>query len=140
MARQVKEVTIDGRIIKVKEFTVREIRQFWSDFITPPATDKDAMAVFGDGLLKKHWGIAIEGITIEETEDLPPSELKRIYDAFRETNNVFFDLTSQLGEDPVGGMLQRFRLVILNDLMAKYAALLQAVTEPQPGTTDIVSS
>jgi len=114
--RKTKEIKLGNRLITVNELLVREIKAFWKDL----SNLQPVMGLELSPELQKIWGIAVEGITIEETEDYTPSSLKLIYDAFREVNEVFFDLAAQLeGDNP---MLVALRNAALLDLANKYMA------------------
>ena len=132
--RLTKEVPIGDKKIVVNELSVRQIKLLWKDLIHDTTTPD---IIMGNDLLKKHWDQCVSGITLDETDDLAPSELKQVYDAFNEVNGVFFDLALRvIGENP---FLQELRAAVMQDLIGKFVGLLKEDT-PAPGTTDTVSS
>jgi len=139
MSRNSKEVKIGDKIVTIYELTVRDIRALWKD-ITGADLEKPDMPFFSnEAILKKHWDKCVHGLKLEETEDLVPSELKFVYDAFSEVNAIFFDLTLKLeGENP---FLKALREAIMNSLMLQFAALSRQDTDLETsGTTDTDSS
>lgn len=137
MSRELKELKIAGKIVTVYELTVKDIKKLWKD-LTGATPETDETPIFSnEKLLREHWDKCVHGISLEETDDLVPSELKQIYDAFTEVNAIFFDLSLKLeGENP---FLKSLRAAIVNDLMLRFAALSPEDTETS-GTTDTVSS
>lgn len=85
--RKTKTIKIDDREIAIKELRVKDIRRLMDqagdgDFgfsrigdLLPMVTDLDPAAL----------------------DDMAPSELKTLWDAFREVNAVFFDLAARAG-------------------------------------------
>lgn len=136
MSRNSKEVVVNGKPITVFELTVKDIKKLWSD-ITGGSPEAQGVPFFSnDAIIRNHWTKCIHGVTLEETEDMAPSELKLIYDAFAEVNAIFFDLALKLeGEDP---FLKSLRVAVFNDLMLRFAASSPEVTQ-ESGTTDTVS-
>jgi hypothetical protein len=138
MSRQAKEVTIEGKKVTVYELTVRDIKQLWGSITKPGLAGENALSYFSNNtFLKENWDRCVHGLTLDETEDLAPSEMKLVYDAFEEVNSIFFDLALKLeGENP---FLKGLRIAIMNELIVRFAEFSKEDT-PAPGTTDIVSS
>jgi len=137
MSREFKELKIAGKNITVYELTVKDIKKLWRDMIGANPGSSDVPMFSNEALLKSHWDKCIHGIALEEADDLVPSELKMIYDAFAEVNAIFFDLVLRLeGENP---LLKGLRETILNDLMLRFAAYSQEDTK-ESGSTDTASS
>lgn len=135
--RNSKEVKIGDKTVNVFELTVRDIKQLWSDLTGTNPVPSDMPFFSNDAILKTHWDKCVHGLKLEETEDLAPSELKLVYDAFAEVNAIFFDLSLKLeGENP---FLKALREAIMNSLMLQFAALSKPDTE-ESGTTDTDSS
>jgi hypothetical protein len=108
-------VKIDDKEIVIREITVREIREFWQDFETAPAAGIDGIY----GVLERFVPTCIFGVTIKDFDDMPPSDIKRIYDAFTEVNDVFFGAARLVkGENPLIAGLQE---VIIPLLMMRFA-------------------
>lgn len=137
MSREFKELKIAGKNITVYEMTVKDIKKLWRDMIGATPESSETPMFSNEKLLKTHWDKCVHGITLDEADDLVPSELKLIYEAFAEVNAIFFDLALKLeGENP---FLKSLREAILNDLTLRFAALSQEATE-ESGNTDTASS
>jgi hypothetical protein len=135
--RQSKDIQINNKTVSVFELTVRDIKSLWKHIIgaTPEAAKQPIFS--NDKILRDYWDKCIHGLKLDETEDMTPSELKVVYDAFMEVNADFFALALQIeGENP---MLKALRAVIVNDLMLRYAALSPEDTA-ESGNTDTASS
>ena len=122
--RKQKTIKIDAKEITVRELRVKDIR----DIIE--RGDK----LVGEGLdqIEDILPLATD-LTLPEIEDMAPSELQTIWDAFREVNAVFFDLVAKTG------IVETLKSSILEDLTALFAASLDQATE-SPGNTDTPSS
>lgn len=137
MSRLSKEIQIGDKKVTVYEMTVRDIKKLWADLTGDSPETKDTPIFSNQEIMNEHWDKCIHGIKISETENLAPSELKVIYDAFTEVNAIFFDLSLKLeGENP---FLISFRGAVLRDLMLRFAALSKEAT-PESGDTDTASS
>lgn len=135
--RQSKDIQINNKTVSVFELSVRDIKSLWKHIIgaTPESAEQPIFS--NDKILRDYWDKCIHGLKLDETEDMTPSELKVVYDAFMEVNADFFALALQIeGENP---MLKALRAVIVNDLMLRYAALSPEDTA-ESGTTDTASS
>jgi hypothetical protein len=137
MSRLSKEFKIGEKTVSVYELTVKDIKKLWQDLTGSSEQTKDMPMFSNEQILRDHWDKCVHGIKLEETDELAPSELKLVYDAFSEVNAIFFDLTLKLeGENP---FLKSLRAAILNDLMLRFAVLSAEATK-ESGTTDTVSS
>lgn len=137
MSRLSKELKIEGKTVTVYELTVKDIKKLWKDLTGTSAEVIDIPMFSNEAILQEHWDKCVHGLKLEETDDLAPSELKLVYDAFSEVNAIFFDLTLKLeGENP---FLKSLRAVIMTDLMLRFAALSPEDTKTS-GTMDTVSS
>ena len=132
-----KEIKINDKAIAIFELTVKDIKKLWKDLTGDSPETADIPMFSNEVILRNHWDKCIRGITLAETDELAPSELKLIYDAFSEVNAIFFDLALRVeGENP---FLKGLRQVVLNDLMLRFAASLPVDTKTS-GPTDTVSS
>jgi len=119
----------EKRQIIVKELTVKEIRNFWQNH-----TD----TILGQGMesfdgMKPFFEVCVSGISWEELEDTTPSELKKLYTAFKDVNAVFFEVAKAVeGENPI---LVQSRVIVGRFLMNKFVSLSKPVIETH-GTTD----
>jgi hypothetical protein len=137
MARLKKELKIADKTVTVFELTVKDIKKLWQDITGSSPQTIEAPMFSNEALLREHWDKCVHGIKMDETDDMAPSELKLIYDAFSEVNAIFFDLSLKLeGENP---LLKGLREAVLNDLMLRFAAF-SPVDTGTSGTTDTVSS
>jgi len=131
-----KEIKIGEKTVTVYELTVKDIKNLWKD-ITGESPETADMPMFSNEvILRKHWDKCVHGITLEETDNYALSELKLIYDAFAEVNEIFFDLALKIeGENP---FLKGIRQVVWNKLMFLFAASSSMDIE-KPGITDTPS-
>jgi hypothetical protein len=109
--RKRDSLKIDEKEITVKELTVREILEI-ADLKN---VDKGDLTLdmfkeeFGNFLPK-----TVEGVTVDEMLDMAPSELRAIYDKFKEVNAVFFDTAREVG---LGTLLEQLRAAIQRDFL-----------------------
>ena len=135
--RNSKEVKVNDRLVTVLELTVKVIKALWNDITGISAETKTAPLFTNEKLMMEHWDKCIHGIKINEVDDLSPSELKLVYDAFLEVNDIFFDLALKLEKE--NPFLMSFREAVVSDLMLRFAALSAKDTETS-GNTDTASS
>ena len=102
--RKTKTIKIDDREIVVKELRVKDIRNMLSK-----ADDIKGAEDF--------FTLLPAAVNLEpaELDEYAPSELKTIYDAFREVNAVFFSLAAKSG---IFGILKNSILKNLTDISA----------------------
>ena len=117
--RKSKVVKIDKQEITVRELTVR-------DFI-------ELIDSVGESTTKENLGKQIatflpkaSDLTMEKAKDMAPSELKEIYEAFKEVNEVFFETAQQLG---LGVLLTNVKETIMKDILELFANLFKQVME-----------
>lgn len=135
--RKFKEIQIENKKITIFELTVKDIKKLWRD-ITGASPETENMPMFSnETIMNEHWDKCIHGLKIEETDDMAPSELQLIYDAFAEVNAVFFDLALKIEGENL--FLKSLRATIITNLMLRFATLSNTVTEGS-GDTDTVSS
>lgn len=122
--RKQKTIKIDSKEVTVKELRVKDIRMIIEQ------GDK----IVGGGLdqIEKILPLATN-LTIAQIEDMAPSELQLVWNAFREVNAVFFDLVAKTG------IVETLKNSILKDLTALFVTLSDQVTE-SPGDMDTPSS
>lgn len=137
MSRNSKDIIIgDNQTVTVFELTTRDIKNLWKSLTELP-TGKEGAMLSDLEIMNTYWDKCIHGLKLADSEDLVPSELKKVYDAFKEVNAVFFDLALKVeGDDP---FLKALRLAIVNDLMLKFAAYSSQDTQTS-GIMDTVSS
>ena len=127
--RKHKTLKIDDNEITVKELRVDQILEIWES--VGAGNDLDTFK----GYIEKHMG-KVTDVTLDDLRKMAPSEIKQIFEAFKEVNQDFFDLAQTLG---LGKILEKLKNAILTDLSALFAGLLeQAMSEL--GNTDTPSS
>lgn len=138
--RQTKDVEIDKRVYTVRELTVKEIIGVFErhdesvkskdkDEETTDAGDTDTTGSIGflKSELQEMLNLALEKgkegeeYTMDDFIDFAPSDLKLLYDTFREVNQVFFDIARQLGagkivEDMIAQIRMSFSGVLATSL------------------------
>ena len=123
---------LNDKEITIKEMRVRDILNMFQN----PDKDFTSMISFinkGNIIVEK----CIVGITFEELQDLAPSELKELYEAFKEVNETFFDLLGSLGVmDILGNLKSQFT----QDLMKVSANASNTGTGKTLGIMDMTSS
>lgn len=126
--RMKKEVQLSKtHKVIVKEFTTAEVFEMFSLEKIP----KDATFETFQEQLQEYLPKCLEGATLEDLKQLPPSKLKEIWLAFKEVNSVFFDLAQTLG---LGQLVERLRSAFANDFGRMFAGSLKRVTDTLPGT------
>lgn len=122
--RKSKTIKIDDREITVKELRVKDVRQLLE---MSEANEDDIMA-----LIDKFLPIVTD-IKSKDMEAMAPSELKILWETFKEVNADFLEMTERLGiTKMLGGLIRSHFAEALADS-------LSAVTKT-PGNTDGVST
>ena len=122
--RKQKTIKIDEQEITVKELRVKDIRNI--------IEQGDKIVSKGLDQIEKILPLATD-LTLSQIEDMAPSELQIIWDAFREVNAAFFDLVAKTG------LVEALKSSILKDLITLFATLSDQVTK-SPGNMDTPSS
>lgn len=122
--RKQKTIKIDEQEITVKELRVKDIRNI--------IEQGDELVNGGLDQIEKILPLATD-LTLSQIEDMAPSELQTIWDAFREVNAAFFDLVAKTG------LVEALKSSILKDLITLFATLSDQVTKSL-GNTDTPSS
>jgi uncharacterized protein YdeI (YjbR/CyaY-like superfamily) len=120
--RKQKIIKIDAKEITVRELRVKDIKEI---------IEKGENLSEGLNQIADILPLATD-LTLDQIEDMAPSELQIIWDAFREVNAVFFDLVAKTG------IVETLKSSILKDLTALFAASSDQATE-SPGNTDTPS-
>lgn len=119
-----KTIKIDDREITVKELKVKVVR-LW--FEMSETKEDNIMTIINQFLP------LVTNLKIEDVEDMAPSELKLIWEAFKEVNADFLEWVEHLGITKMLGSL------IQKQLNEAFAGLSSGDTLT-PGITDGVSS
>ena len=115
--RKTKTIKIDGEEITVKELRVKDLRK-----ILDTASDFSGIEQVLD-MLPMATDLAQEKI-----EDMAPSELGRVWDAFKEVNAFFLDLVEK------SGMVKVMKSSIQKCLTDAFAGLSDPATPAPPNT------
>lgn len=115
-----KTVKINDREITVKELTPRNILDILDGVDEQNIQTTDLVE-----LLNKHLDKAVN-LKFEEILDIPPSDLKELYEAFKEVNSIFFDMAGQMG---LGQILVRAKEAFDQDVSKLFASLQKPGTQ-----------
>ena len=109
--RNSKPIEIDDKKITVYELTVAEIIQIGQ---TKTIKDKSTDLTDFKDILENYLPKALSGITLDELIKMAPSDLKKIYNIFREVNATFFDVARSVG---LGELLNQVIQAIQKDFL-----------------------
>lgn len=126
--RKHKTIKIDDHEITVKELRVKDIMELFG-------TTQDT----SDILAKAEYFLprCTEGITMDGLKAMAPSEIKTIYDAFVEVNQVFFDLAQEMG---LANVMTELKVAIRKEFSEALADSLKQVTPTPLNTVTGISS
>ena len=105
--RKRKTIKIDDREMTIKELRVKDLRKL----IENADKSEDIFSNFQEILP------SVCDLEFSDLEEMAPSELKTLWEAFQEVNSVFFDLIEKAG---IGKLLKES---IQKDLIASFAGL-----------------
>lgn len=134
-----KEIKIGEAEYVVLELTLRQIIDYFQSLTT--AAEKDAEEETNDTLsffkteIHTLLNLALEGDhKVDDFLDFRPSELKEIYDSFKEVNEVFFDTAAQLGIAEVMDSMKSLIQSEFSDLLvsSSKAAITRSLTTGTP--------
>ncbi len=125
--RKFKVVKIDDREITIHELRVKDIMSVADGKTT------DLFALIKELLPKA------TSLTLKEIQNMSPSELKLIYDAFKEVNEVFFGLAASLKLTSLLETLKQGALTAVQKDLSKLFADSSNGGIQEPQTTDIPS-
>ena len=125
--RKFKVVKIDDREITIHELRVKDIMSVADGKTT------DLLALIKELLPKA------TSLTLKEIQNMSPSELKLIYDAFKEVNEVFFGLAASLKLTSLLETLKQGALTAVQKDLSKLFADSSNGGIQEPQTTDIPS-
>ena len=117
--RKREGLKLDDKEIIVKELTLKEIMEIGDKIAnssrgTKGGSDFDAIK----DALKEHLELGIEGISFDQLVLMTPSELKTIYEKFKEVNSVFFEVAQQMG---LIDLLRKIKIEIQNGFLKSLA-------------------
>lgn len=125
--RKHKTLKIDDKEITVKELRVKDVIDIFGD------TNRDT-GLFDKA--KEFLPRFTDNLTLDDLIAMAPSEIKTVYDDFKEVNAVFFDVAREMG---LNNVLQELKASIQREFSGTLAASLRQAI-PAPLTTDTPSS
>lgn len=107
MARKMKTFQIEGREgdVEVKELTVSEILKLMQH-----EGDDTSLKGFVD-MVGEFLPLATN-LKMEQLKDMAPSDIKVVWEKFREVNDTFFEVSQQVG---MGDLLGQLKKAIIKD-------------------------
>ena len=129
--RKRKVIKIDDREITVKELTAEQILGMIEG-------EQDSIGDLKSKALELYPDII--DIPLKDLKKMAPSEIKEIYDGFREVNAVFFDVARFVSKS---SLTKEFLKKIQSALLADFGCLLVDSLKPgtqEPSSTDTPSS
>jgi len=139
MARKTKTLQIDDREVEVRELTVRQIIDLVeSDKLFSTGEDsKEGLLGSLSDTLDAHLLKLCTNIKTEDFLEMAPSDIKEIWNAFREVNATFFDVARQAGLlEAIENIKEEIVKTIKEDFLKLPAGLLKQDTS-ESSTTDI---
>ena len=130
-ARKEVSITQTWKVI-VKEFTTAEVFNLLNFEKLPT----DASLESFTKQIQEYLPICLEGATLEQLKELPPSKLKEIWLAFKECNSVFFGVAQTLG---LGALGEHLRSAFVRDFLRIFANFTKPDTVTS-STTDTPTS
>ncbi len=129
--RRFDTVFLNDKEITVKELTVGEIL----DLMQSEGDADDSLTAFGrkaDSFLQVSCGLALEDL-----KAFAPSQIKMLYEKFREVNQAFFDLARTLrAQEMLAGIGEELKRSLASD----FRELLSASSKPATGTSGTTAS
>ena len=129
--RRFDTVFLNDKEITVKELTVGEIL----DLLQSEGDADNSIAAFGrkaEAFLQVSCGLALEDL-----KAFAPSQIKMLYDKFREVNQAFFDLARTLrAQEMLAGVAAELKRSLASD----FRELLSASSKPATGTSGTTAS
>lgn len=131
--RKHEVIEIDGRKITVSELKVKDILSLIR------GEDGRLGAVTVSEVIRKATEVLPLAVDcpVEELQELAPSELEAVWEAFKRVNSVFFAVAGTLG---VKGVLEDLRNSAARTFSTLYFSSLSAATGRPPESTDTATS
>lgn len=131
--RKHEVIEIDGRKITVSELKVKDI------FSLIQGEDGKLGAVTVSDVIRRAQDVIPLAVDCppEELQDLAPSELEAVWEAFKRVNAVFFRATGALG---LTGVLEDMKNSAARIFSTLYFSSLSAAMDKAPGNMDTASS
>ena len=118
--RKVETVELSNELkIEIRELTVEQILTFYDDFAGGVNEEDLSKGTMGYLETLFDLSVASEIFKFEDLKRLTPSEIKLIYDKFKEVNKVFFDVSQSLGlTQALEGLIEELRKEFTKGLIA----------------------
>jgi hypothetical protein len=131
--RKHEVIEIDGRKITVSELKVKDILSLIR------GEDGRLGAVTVSEVIRKATEVLPLAVDcpVEELQELAPSELEAVWEAFKRVNAVFFGAAGALG---LKGVLEDLKNSAARTFSTLYFSLLSEATDKMSGDTDTASS
>lgn len=131
--RKHEVIEIDGRKITVSELKVKDILSLIQ------GEDGKLGAVTVSDVIRRAKDVTPLAVDCppEELQDLAPSELEAVWEAFKRVNAVFFRGAGALG---LTGVLEDLKNSAARIFSTLYFSSLSAAMDKAPGNTDMASS
>lgn len=118
--RKKKTIKIDNKEITVKELLVKEIRLVW-DSIWEAGLSVEAL----QAQIKELLPVIAPELSIKDIDEMAPSELRTLWEAFKEVNADFFGIVRAVGGETA---LAELKKAFLKDLSGQFATSLKPAT------------
>lgn len=137
MGRLHKVLNVEGPdgeplAVTVHELTVKQIISIATDGTAEVDRSTSGLLQFMEQNLPK-----CTTLTVEQAQGMAPSELKKVYEAFKEVNAVFFELAREVG---LLNLLTELKAALVVDFSNLLVGSLKRATAPLSLTTDTASS
>jgi len=132
-----KTIKIDKDEYVIRELSLRQIIDYFQELTNADKEEEETTDTLGffQKEIQALLDLALEGdYKVEDLIDLAPSELKLLYDEFKEVNKVFFDTAAQIG---VTEVMEEIRLTIQSEFSgllvnSSKAAITRSLTTDSP--------
>jgi len=127
MSRLHKVIDVEGPggqvvSVTVHELTVRQIIDLINEEQSDPS-DQKSLGDFGK-FVSRNLGKATT-LSLEQAKDMAPSELKKVYVAFKEVNETFFEVAREAG---LLNLLNELKKALVEDFSKLLVGSLKRVT------------
>jgi len=131
--RKHEVIEVDGKRITVSELKVKDILSL----ITGEGGKLGAVKV--SEIVRRAQDVIPLAVDcpLEELQELAPSELEEVWEAFKRVNAVFFRLADALG---LAGVLKELKNSAAKVFSGLYVSSLSAAMDRAPGITDTATS
>ena len=135
--RKTTTKTINGEEVIIKELLVEEILNFINSGTQQSEASNTIESEFDDikGQIDQLLVVSVPGVKVEDLTKWAPSEIKKLYDAFKEVNDTFFVVAQRLG---LNKLVSQVEQAIATEFSVLFANLPKLGTQTAL-STDIAS-